>query len=181
MTNVTLRFAFATLIIASSSPATVSAETALYVNLAPDIRYENSNHDSRISFLRDRGIFSFGHDFGKLKSCSDSSGSDCVVFDFMAIKELPSDVKVGSRYKEGLHEFVVARKVDLSLAGRTFSPYRVEVTKDGKPANAYLFDVDLGVIGINIINFDNKNIPESLYFLSGERGIFAESKVSPRP
>ena len=125
--------------------------------------------------LLDKGLFSFGHDLGKIQPCSSESKDRCFTFDFMAIRSLPPDASVGSRYSEGNHDFHVTRQVDILLAGRTFTPYRVEVFKEGKPANSYLFDKNLGVVGIGIFNFDNRNIPESLFFISGERGVFAGS------
>lgn len=149
------------------------SESALYINFAPDTRYSVDGYDSRISVDLEKGLYGYGHDYGKLTPCTDGS-KGCITFDFMALYELPGDAAVGAEYAAGKHKFSVVRKVELSLLGSQRSVLRVDVAKDGKRSNSYLIDPQLGVVAIIVPNFGNKEIPESIFFLKGGAGLFAK-------
>lgn len=159
-------------VIAAVACSPAVAATATYVNHAPDVGHASADHDSRITFVLDKGLYGYGHDFGALAACGGPSKA-CIAFDFMAVRALPDDARIGSTYQEGAYTFTVSRVVKLSLLGRTFSPYRVEVTKGDERANSYLFDARRGVIAIGVANFGTASIPESIFFLSGEKGVLA--------
>lgn len=150
-------------------------ESALYVNSAPDMRYSVNGRDSRISFDLEKHLYGYGHDYGKLDPCADGS-KGCITFDFMALYELPEGAATGDKYAAGQHRFNVAATVDLSLLGSHRNVFRVDVTKDGKRSNSYLFDHQLGVVAIIVPNFGDKEIPESIFFLQGSAGVFAKAK-----
>ncbi|MFP7722222.1 hypothetical protein [Lysobacter sp. A3-1-A15] len=149
------------------------AEKALYINFAPDVRYSENGQDSRISFETEKGLYSLGHDYGKLVQCADAS-RNCIAFDFMALLELPEDAAVGAEYAVGSYRFHVTRKVDLPISGCQRQAFRVDVTKDGKRSNSYLINAELGVVAIITPNFSNKEIPESIFFLHGRSGLFGK-------
>lgn len=149
------------------------AEKALYINYAPDVRYSDNAQDSRIAFETKKGLYSLGHDYGKLVQCPGASGS-CIAFDFMALLDLPGDAAIGAEYAVGGYRFNVARKVMLSITGCQREAYRVDVVKDGRHANSYLINSELGVIAIITPNFNNKEIPESIFFLQGRSGVFGK-------
>lgn len=159
----------ATLLLA---PYLAAAQSWTYVNYAPESSGASVAQESRISLLVDKGLFGYGHDYGKLGRCADT---DCLTFDFMALRTLPASADVGSSYSNGPFTFVVSRAVNISLVGQVHQTLRVDARKDGKLANAYLFDRELGVIAIITPNFDLKAIPESIYFLEGSEGVFAAS------
>lgn len=154
------------------------AQAQTYINHAPDSSRATAEQESRITFLTDKDLFGYGHDYGKLGLCA-GSDSNCITFDFMALRDLPGNADVGSIYSEGAYSFKVSRAVNLSLMGQTYRTLRVDVTKDGALANSYLFDKDRGVVAIVTPNFDLKSIRESIYFLEAERGIFAKGAASP--
>ncbi len=155
------------------APCLAVAQSWAYVNHAPDSSRATAEQEARITLVTDKGLFGYGHDYGKLGRCTDSD-SNCITFDFMALRDIPGNADVGSTYTEGAHSFKVSRVVNLSLIGQVHRTLRVDVTTGGKPANSYLFDKDRGVVAIVTPNFDVKGIPESIYFLEGGLGIFAK-------
>lgn len=162
----------ASLVLLAGATQVVHAEEALYVNYAPDLRYSANGLDSRIAVLPDKGLYGFGHDFGKLAACADAA-ENCLVLDHMALLELAEDVAAGAVYKVGAFEFRVVRLTEVSFAGLQRQAYRLDVSKNGIPSNSYLHDSELGVVAIITRNFGNREIPESIFLLRGSAGIFA--------
>lgn len=160
------------LILLAGAIQALHAEEVVYVNYAPDLSYSANGLDSRIAVLPDKGLYGFGHDFGKLAACADAA-NNCLVLDFMAVLDLPEDVAVGAVYKVGAFEFRVARLTEVSFAGLQRQAYRVDVSKNGTPSNSYLHDSELGVVAIITRNLGNREIPESIFLLRGPAGIFA--------
>jgi len=149
-----------------------------YINYAPDRSYTASEKEQSIgmAILMDKQVFGLGHIFDVLKPCAVSL-DDCVVFNGMAIKRLPPEAAVGKTYKEGRFEFKLTSNSALDLLGRTFHVIRVDVFNDGMTSNAYLFDRDRGVIAIIMKHAENKEIPESIFFLRADKGLYASSEV----
>lgn len=147
-----------------------------YVNYSPDRAYTASENEHTVSMaiLMDRRSFGLGHSFDVLKPCA-LSLDDCVAFSGMAVKRLPLDASVGKAYKEGKFEFKVISSSDLSLVGQTFHVLRVDVSNDGIPSNAYLFDRHRGVLAIVMRNADNQRIPESTFLLSSATGLYSSA------
>jgi len=145
----------------------------MYVNYSPDRTYTASEKEDTVSMaiLMDRRSFGLGHAFDVLKPCV-LSLDDCITFSGMAVKRLPLDASVGKTYKEGKFEFKVASSSDLSLIGQAFHVLRVDVSNDGVPSNAYLFDRHRGVLAIIMRNADNQRIPESTFFISSAMGLY---------
>lgn len=150
-----------------------NAQSRTYINYAPESSRVSADQDSRITLLPDKGLFGSGHDYGEIHPCA-GNGSNCFAFDFMALRSLPGNADVGSSYLEGIYSFRVSRVVNLSLIGQVHRTLRVEVMKDGTLANSYLFERERGVIAILVPNFGLKSIPESIFFLEGDQGVFAE-------
>lgn len=163
------RYLLACVLFATTTPAL--ADYALYINYAPDARYSSGGHDARIAIDADSGRFIDGHNLGNTSTCAEA-GTKCLVLGFMGLYSLPENAAVGSRFVAGDYEFTVSEEFVLSLLGNERLVHRVEVTKQGEPANAYLFDPELGVVAILVRNFSNKDIPESVYLLSGRSGVF---------
>jgi hypothetical protein len=169
-----MKYLLATFLLLAAVPAPAVSETALYINHAPDIRYAEDG-DARIAFIPGEGLYSFGHDFGKIEPCA-SNLDECIRFDFMALRALSESDQVGTSHREGVHEFRVTNESELRILGMSRRVLRVEVTMGGEPANAYLFDRERGVIAIIVYNEKNENIPESLFLLAACDGIFAIKK-----
>lgn len=165
-----LSFALATALLVF----TRNAQAQTYINYAPDLSWAGDDFTSRITLVVDKDLFGYGHSYGMLGRCRDGDSS-CMTVDFMALRPLPVGAEVGSSYKEGPYAFRVSRAVDLAILGHQLRTLRVDVTKDGKAVNAYLFERERGIVAIMPVNFGVKGIPESIYLLEGERGVFAEA------
>lgn len=50
---------------------------------------------------------------------------------------------------------------------------RVDVFNDGKASNTYLFDKDHGAVAIIMKNPGNKDIPESIFLVTTDKGLYA--------
>lgn len=157
-----------------ASGANVPQHRYTYVNYSPDRSYTASEKEERVGMgiLMDLRTFGLGHIFDVLKPCAGSL-DDCVVFNGMAVKKLPADAVVGKNYREGRFEFKVTARSDLSLVGRSYQVLRVEVFNDGVASNAYLFDEEHGVVAIIMKNEGNKDIPESIFFLEAQKGLYS--------
>lgn len=164
---------FALLVLSSCAVMPAHGESVLYINHAPDVRYSADELDSRIAFDAENGLFGYGNSYGEMVACVTESTA-CVSFDFMALYSLPDDASVGSEYSEGDYRFNVLRKYELRLLGVKHDVFRVDVAKNDKHANSYLWDTRQGVIAIIVPNFGNKEIPESIFFLHGSEGIYAK-------
>lgn len=147
--------------------------SVLYINHAPDVRYSVDGFDSRIAFDVEGSLFGYGNNYGNIIACEKNS-TVCVSFDFMALYKLPEDAPVGSEYFEGDYGFKISRKSELYLLGVKYEVFRVDVAKNGKHANSYLWNAGRGVIAIIVPNFGNNKIPESIFFLKGPEGIYAK-------
>lgn len=154
------------------APRLAFAQSWTYVNYAPGASRASVDQESRITLVVDKGLFGYGHDYGKLGHCADT---DCLTFDFMALRGLPDSADVGSSYSNGAFTFTVSRAVNVNLVGQSHRTLRVDVRKYGNLVNSYLLDKEDGVIAIITPNFDLKAIPESIYFLEGRQGVFAPS------
>lgn len=160
------------LVLLSCAAMPALGKSVLYINHAPDVRYSVDGFDSRISFDIEEGLFSYGNDYGDITTCEKNSTS-CVSFDFMALYKIPENTSVGSEYWEGSYRFKISRKSELHILGVKYDVFRVDVAKNDKRANSYLWNAGRGVIAIIVLNFENKEIPESIFFLQGSEGIYA--------
>jgi hypothetical protein len=152
------------------------AEDVLYINYAPDLRYSANGVDSRLTILREKGLFGYGSEFGKLEPCQTGGSSDCLKVDFMALYRVPDGGKIGDRYKEGEFTFTVVRALSLPMLADSREVLEVDVVKGGAQANSFYFDKKRGVIGVKIKNFGNSSIPESVFFLERGNGLFSSEE-----
>lgn len=165
------------------APSVTWADEYVYVSYSPDVRYSQNGRDARVVFVTSENLYSYGHDMGALRPCSEEQ-SDCLVFDFMAVARLPNDAKSGSTFKRGEFSFGVAETVSFKILGTRVSAQKVVVKKSDLVANSYYFCPELGVVAIGVLNFGNPNIPESLFFLASEQGILhaeAQDKKAEGP
>ncbi|MER2177820.1 MAG: hypothetical protein ABS955_09040 [Stenotrophomonas maltophilia] len=149
------------------------AEGVLYVNYAPDKRYASDDDVSRLVIIPERGLYGYGADFGKLRGCDGDEVRQCIAVDFMAIRGLPEGAKVGDNFSAGEFAFRVSRKIVIPMLSGGRDLLRVDVRRDGVYANSFLFDSERGVVAIVVRNFQNKDIPESIFFLREGSGIFS--------
>lgn len=145
----------------------------VYTNFAPDVRYVIDGKISNITIVVDKMLYGMGHDFGRLEVC-EKKAIECYSLGYMGVRYIPLGAKAGDYYKEGEFEFYVKNRFDLNVFGKTYNVVRIDVKKLGSYSNSYFYNDKLGVIAIIVQNFDSKNIPESIYFLKGEVGLFAK-------
>lgn len=161
----------ALVLLALLAPNVARADEYVYVSYSPDVRYSQNGRDARVVLLPTEQLYSYGHDMGGLRTCSEGQ-SDCLVFDFMAVARLPADATSGSTFKRGEFSFEVMDSVDFEVLGTQVSAQRVVAKKSGLLANSYYFCVERGVIAIGVPNFGNPHVQELLFFVTSEQGIF---------
>ncbi len=165
------------LAVAVSSPFACWAGQFVYISYAPDVRYSINGKDAKIVLVPEKSGYSYGHDFGNLRACSPEA-SQCLALDFMAVAAVPPEVRPGSKFSEGEFTFEVGELTELRVLGTTESAYLVTVKKRGLLANRYYFSRVHGVIGIVVLNFENKQIPESIFLIASQNGLFHASQPS---
>lgn len=159
----------------SGIPVAAPAQSVLYINHAPDVRYSADGLDSRIGIDLEKDLYGYGHDYGRVLPCAGDK-KKCIAVDFMALAQLPADIAVGTKFSTGAWDFEVSRQFRMSIAGGERDVLRVDVRKEGSPSNAYLYDSELGVLAVIVLNFENERIPESIFLLSGPAGVFPNEK-----
>ncbi|OBU69050.1 hypothetical protein A9K58_04785 [Stenotrophomonas maltophilia] len=174
-------FALAVALIPTLASGMARADDVLYVNYAPDMRYSANGVDSRLVILREKGLFGYGNEFGKLEACQAGGSANCLKLDLMALYRLPDGAKIGDRYKEGEFTFTVIRGVSIPMLADGREVLKVDVAKGRVRANSFYFDKIKGVIGVGVRNFDNSAIPESVFFLDGGRGVFSNEAGESQP
>jgi len=155
------------------------ADDVLYINYAPDMRYSANGVDSRLTILREKGLFGYGNEFGNLEPCQTGGSSDCLKVDFMALYKVPDGGKVGDRYKEGEFTFDVVEVLSIPMLADDREVLKVDVERDGVHANSFYFDRKRGVIGVGVRNIGNSAIPESVFFLERGNGVFSSEERKP--
>ncbi|TPD98475.1 hypothetical protein FJP65_05705 [Stenotrophomonas maltophilia] len=152
------------------------ADDVVYINYAPDMRYSVNGIDSRLTILREKGLFGYGSEFGKLEPCQTGGSLDCLKVDFMALYRVPDGGKIGDKYKEGEFTFTVVRALAIPMLADSREVLEVDVAKGDAQANSFYFDVKRGVVGVKIRNFGNGSIPTSVFFLERGNGLFSSEE-----
>lgn len=148
------------------------SDSYLYVSYSPDKRYSPNGLDSRIALIPGERLFGYGHGFGQMFPCM-TGRSDCVSFSGMAVLQLPESTVVGDAFDVGEYHFQVKAQQSLLLLGCSYDALRVEVRKNNEFSNSFLFSATKGVIAIGTKNAEDENVPELLFLLAGDEGLFA--------